>query len=57
MDTRLTIQQNAQTTYIMQWQDPFFSVSGAPGAGTDLDICFYFPVRGRDSITSAPTTE
>ena len=42
-DTRLTIQQEDDSTYIMQWQDPFFSVSGPPGAGTDLDICFYFP--------------
>ncbi len=44
VDTRLEIQQSANTTYIMQWQDPFFSVSGAPGAGTNLGICFYSPV-------------
>jgi uncharacterized repeat protein (TIGR01451 family) len=42
VDTRLTINQLEDTTYIMQWQDRYFSVSGAPGAQTDLDICFYF---------------
>ncbi|MEN8179121.1 MAG: choice-of-anchor D domain-containing protein [Pseudomonadota bacterium] len=43
VDTRLEITQNADTIYIMQWQDPYFSVSGSPGASTDLDICFYSP--------------
>ncbi|MEN8166511.1 MAG: choice-of-anchor D domain-containing protein [Pseudomonadota bacterium] len=43
VDTRLEISQNADTIYIMQWQDPYFSVSGPPGASTDLDICFYSP--------------
>jgi hypothetical protein len=27
-----------KVTIALQWQDPFFSVSGAPGAATDLDI-------------------
>lgn len=27
-------------TIVLQWTDPFFSVSGAPGAQTDLDVCF-----------------
>ncbi len=50
VDTRLTITQNTDTTYILQWQDPFFSVSGAPGAGTDLAVCFYFPVGAVDPL-------
>jgi uncharacterized repeat protein (TIGR01451 family) len=41
VDTHLTLQVNSYTFFILQWQDPFFSVSGEPGAGTDLDICFY----------------
>jgi hypothetical protein len=44
VDTRLSIQQNADTYFVLQWRDPFFSVSGPPGAGTDLDICVYYPV-------------
>lgn len=44
VDNRLTIQQNSNTTYSFQWENPFFSVSGAPGATTDLDICFYSPI-------------
>lgn len=43
VDTRLEVNQNADTIYVMQWQDPYFSVSGQPGASTDLDICFYTP--------------
>jgi len=50
VDTRLTIQQAANTTYVMQWQDRYASVSGAPGAGTDLAICFYFPVGAPSPI-------
>jgi hypothetical protein len=29
------------TYFILQWDDPFFSISGAPGAATDLDIELY----------------
>ncbi|MCB0212873.1 MAG: S8 family serine peptidase [Anaerolineae bacterium] len=29
------------TTFILQWEDPFFSVSGSPGAASDLDIHLY----------------
>lgn len=43
VDTRLALTQNANTTYILQWQDPFFSVSGFPGATTDLNLCVYSP--------------
>ncbi|NOQ64588.1 MAG: S8 family serine peptidase [Methyloprofundus sp.] len=41
VDTRLRIQQNSTTQYVLQWQDPYASVSGAPGASTDLNICVY----------------
>jgi uncharacterized repeat protein (TIGR01451 family) len=42
VDTRLAVNQNSDVTYILQWQDPFFSVSGHPGASSDLGICFYY---------------
>jgi len=42
-DIRLLLDQGRETIYVLQWQDPFFSVSGSPGASTDLDICFYSP--------------
>ena len=41
VDTRLSLKVIATTVIILQWQDPFFSVSGEPGASTDLDICLY----------------
>jgi len=41
---RLRIRQSADTTYVMQWQDRHYSVSGTPGAGSNLDICFFSPV-------------
>lgn len=34
------LQLDGSFVVVMQWADPFFSVSGAPGAATDLDICF-----------------
>jgi uncharacterized repeat protein (TIGR01451 family) len=43
VDTRLEIAQDTNTSYVMQWQDPYFSVSGPPGASSDLDFCFYSP--------------
>jgi hypothetical protein len=50
VDTRLAIQQTDQGTYVLQWSDPFFTVSGAPGAATDLDICFYSPADAATPI-------
>ena len=41
VDTRIGIRQLTMSYYGLQWQDPFFSVSGEPGASTDLDICLY----------------
>lgn len=41
-DTRLTITQGGSTFYVLNWQDPHFSISGGAGAVNDVDICFYF---------------
>lgn len=69
ISTRLRIHQYAATTYLMQWQDRYHSVSGAPGAGSSLDICFFSPIGatnpfgctsdtniGRDPVEIAPIT-
>jgi len=37
----VTIPANTQVIFVLQWDDPFFSVSGAPGADTDMDIILY----------------
>lgn len=37
----VSIPGNAEVTFVLQWQDPFFSVSGAPGAATDMDMVLY----------------
>jgi len=33
----------AQTTLSFQWDEPFFSVSGAPGSASDVDAVFFGP--------------
>ncbi len=33
----------AQTTLSFQWDEPFFSVSGAPGSASDVDAVFFDP--------------
>jgi len=38
---RLTIPAKGQVTIVLQWDQPFFSVSGAPGSASDLDIVLY----------------
>lgn len=43
VDTRLGLSQVTKGTYVLQWSDPYFTVSGAPGAATDLEICIYSP--------------
>lgn len=43
---QVTIAANSQVIFVLQWDDPFFSVSGAPGAATDMDIALY-PLSGR----------
>ncbi len=34
------------TTVSFQWDEPFFSVSGAPGSANDIDICIYLTPGG-----------
>jgi len=31
------------TTFVFQWDEPFFSVSGAPGSASDMDMFLYLP--------------
>ncbi|NNG01091.1 MAG: S8 family serine peptidase [Desulfobacteraceae bacterium] len=31
------------TIFVFQWDEPFFSVSGAPGSASDMDIILYLP--------------
>lgn len=38
---QVTIPGNTQVIFVLQWENPFFSVSGAPGAQTDMDIILY----------------
>ena len=37
----VTIPRNTQVTFVLQWEDPFYSVSGSPGADTDMDMILY----------------
>lgn len=43
VDSRQQITIGAQSTaiFVFQWSDPHYSVSGAPGAASDLDIILY----------------
>ena len=38
---QVTIPGSTQVVFVLQWDDPFFSVSGAPGADTDMDMILY----------------
>jgi hypothetical protein len=38
---QVTIPGGTQVIFVLQWEDPFFSVSGAPGADTDMDMIVY----------------
>ena len=38
---RITIPAKSSIQLALQWDDPFFSVSGAPGAQTDIDMLVY----------------
>ncbi|RDH86148.1 MAG: hypothetical protein DIZ80_01380 [endosymbiont of Galathealinum brachiosum] len=38
---QVTIPANTQIVFVLQWDDPFFSISGAPGADTDMDMILY----------------
>lgn len=37
----VTIPVGATATFILQWDEPFFSVSGSPGCTKDLDLVLY----------------
>ncbi len=42
VDTRQRITfPSGQTVLSLQWDQPFFSVSGPPGSASDIDVCFY----------------
>lgn len=53
-DTRqtVTIPAGGQIIISFQWDDPFFSVSGAPGARTDMDLLVYFNNIYRPTLSS-----
>ena len=38
---QVTIPANSQVVFVLQWDSPFYSVSGPPGAQTDMDILLY----------------
>jgi len=38
---KVSIPGGSNVIFVLQWEDPFYSVSGAPGAGTDMDIILY----------------
>lgn len=40
---RVTLPPGGIATIFVQWTDPYFSVSGAPGAATDLDVFLVQP--------------
>jgi hypothetical protein len=41
---RVTVPGSTQVIFVLQWEDPFYSVSGAPGADTDMDMILYSSV-------------
>ena len=43
---RITIPAGGTFSIALQWDEPFFSVSGAPGAKSDLDILIYSAATG-----------
>jgi hypothetical protein len=52
VDTCQTITLPSGTTiFSFQWTEPYFSVSGAPGSASDLDLGFFTDVVGCDPST------
>src|SRR5206468_11074732 len=41
-------------TFILQWDSPFFSVSGAPGTASDLDVYLLDP-SGTEALVAVTT--
>ena len=37
----VTIPAHTQVIFVLQWDEPFFSVSGSPGSASDLDMILY----------------
>ncbi len=37
----VTIPAQTQVIFVLQWDEPFFSVSGSPGSASDLDMILY----------------
>ena len=40
-DVKQSLVIRSRGTLVFQWDDPFFSVSGPPGAATDMDLIIY----------------
>ena len=49
VDTWQAFNFSGSATFILQWDQPFFSVSGPPGSASDIDFC----VNNTPSITGA----
>lgn len=50
---RITLPEGATFTAWFQWDEPFYSVSGDPGAANDLDICLTDDPPTRTLVCSA----
>ncbi|MDP0500235.1 MAG: S8 family serine peptidase [Verrucomicrobiota bacterium JB022] len=50
---QVTIPVGESVSFVLQWDDPFYSVSGAPGAATDLDLLVLGSGRGQNRILTA----
>ncbi|MEM6859000.1 MAG: lamin tail domain-containing protein, partial [Pseudomonadota bacterium] len=53
VDTRLSITQSGSVSYVLQWDESFFSVDGTTGSTNDIDI--YAVVPGTDDIIAFST--
>ncbi|MEO0871723.1 MAG: lamin tail domain-containing protein, partial [Pseudomonadota bacterium] len=51
VDTRLSITQSGSVSYVLQWDESFFSVDGTTGSTNDIDI--YAVVPGTDNIIAS----
>jgi hypothetical protein len=49
----VSIPAGGTATFILQWDQPFFSVSGAPGATSDLDLVLY---NSSNQVVAATST-
>ena len=47
-----TLPQGQRVTFVYQWDQPFFSVSGPPGSANDMDIIISTPDCDFDLMTS-----